>query len=258
MDVDKLQIVKLDEDNLESEHICCGFASKKNEEGYRLKKAWLRARIGEGFTFKKFDVRGKVFIEYVPAEFAWRPIEAPGYLCIQCFWVSGRYQKHGLARRLLQECLDDAQGTHGLVVVTSKRKKPFLTDKRFFVKHGFQVCDEAQPYFELLVHQLDDAPLPRFRETARGGTWPDAPPGAVIFYTDQCPFAHHYVDEMLEAAATLGVEGRKVKLTSTAEVQNGPSPFGISGVYFDGQFVTHELMTGKRFEKVLQPFVTSG
>ena len=133
MGIDDLEIVALSEDNIETEHICCGFSSKKNSEGYQLKKEWLRHRLGEGFVFKKFDVRGKVFIEYVPAEYAWRPIEAPGYMCIQCFWVAGRYKGQGLGKQLLQECIDDSQGKHGIVVVTSKRKKPFLTNKyRYF------------------------------------------------------------------------------------------------------------------------------
>ena len=34
------------------------------------RKAWLKERFPEGHTFKKFDVGGKVFIEYVPAEYA--------------------------------------------------------------------------------------------------------------------------------------------------------------------------------------------
>jgi len=83
MELDDLEIVTLNEDNIETEHICCGFSDKKSAEGYRLKKEWLSSRFAEGFTFKKFNVRGKAFIEYVPAEYAWRPIEAPGYMCIQ-------------------------------------------------------------------------------------------------------------------------------------------------------------------------------
>jgi hypothetical protein len=62
MELDDLEIVTLNEDNIETEHICCGFSDKKSAEGYRLKKEWLSSRFAECFTFKKFNVRGKAFI----------------------------------------------------------------------------------------------------------------------------------------------------------------------------------------------------
>ena len=74
MDYEKLKIIKLDENNIDSEHICCGFSDKKCGEGYQSKKDLIKQRLSEGFTFKKFDVRGKAFIEYVPTENAWSPI----------------------------------------------------------------------------------------------------------------------------------------------------------------------------------------
>ena len=68
MEFDDLEIVTLSEDNITTDHICCGFADKKAVEGYQLKKKWLSSRFAEGFTFKKFNIRGKAFIEYGPAE----------------------------------------------------------------------------------------------------------------------------------------------------------------------------------------------
>lgn len=248
--MENLELVTVNKDNIDTEHICCGFASAKNVQGYEAKKAWLRERFKDGFVFTKFDVRGKVFIEYVPAEFAWRPIDAPGYVCIQCFWVSGRYKGQGLGKRLLQACVDDSLDTNGLVVVTGKKKRPFFTDKRFFLKYGFEVCDTASPYFELLVRPFRDAPLPRFRENARHGTFEHEDDVAIV-YTDQCPFTEFYIDEMIEAAAGYGLSSQKIKMTTTQQVQDGPSPFGVSGVYLRGEFLTHEIMTRKRFDKVL-------
>ena len=65
-----MKIITLDADNLDAEHICCALSSKKCARGYGLAKELIRRRLGDGLTFKKMDVRHKVFIEYVPAEHA--------------------------------------------------------------------------------------------------------------------------------------------------------------------------------------------
>ena len=68
-----LKIITLDEKNIADEHICCAMSDKKCAEGYNLKKDWLKKQFPRGFVFKKFNVKHKVFIEYVPAENAWTP-----------------------------------------------------------------------------------------------------------------------------------------------------------------------------------------
>ena len=47
------------------------------------KKEWLRQRFEEGLVFYRSEERGKCFIEYIPAESAWVPIEAEGYEKLQ-------------------------------------------------------------------------------------------------------------------------------------------------------------------------------
>jgi ribosomal protein S18 acetylase RimI-like enzyme len=249
--MEELAIVSLNEENTASEHICCGFSDKKSADGYQLKKEWLCNRYVEGFRFKKFDVRGKAFIEYSPAEVAWRPIEAPGYMAIHCFWVSGRFKGHGLGKQLLSECLADAKGMNGIVAVTSRKTIPFLTDKGFFVKHGFEVCDSADPYFELVVLSMTDAPRPRFRDSARYGTC-DEQNGVALYYTNMCPFTEYYVEEMRSVAVAYGLKFQEFKLKTHRDVLNGPSPFGIFGAYYNGIFLTHEIMSKGKFEKTLR------
>ena len=49
------------------------------------------------------------FIEYIPAENAWVPIDADGYIYINCLWVSGSMKGHGYSNDLLNECIRDAK-----------------------------------------------------------------------------------------------------------------------------------------------------
>lgn len=76
-----MELIKITHDNLEQEHICCAIANNKDIR-VLSKKNWLRDRFDEGLVFLKCNVRGKCFIEYIPAEYAWTPIKAEGYMYI--------------------------------------------------------------------------------------------------------------------------------------------------------------------------------
>ena len=118
-----MELVKLTQDNLASEHICCAISNNKDIQ-VMSKKKWLRDRLDEGLIFLKGDVRGKCFIEYIPAEYAWAPIEADGYMYIDCLWVSGQFKGHGHSNLLLDQCIKDskAKEKRGLSFYPPKRK----------------------------------------------------------------------------------------------------------------------------------------
>ena len=56
-----MELIKLTQDNLETEHICCAIANNKDVQGVS-KKLWLKERLYEGLVFLKCNVRGKCFI----------------------------------------------------------------------------------------------------------------------------------------------------------------------------------------------------
>ena len=95
------KFITLTKENIDKEHICCAFSDKKYKDGYEAKKTWVKREFDNGYVFRKLDERAKVFIEYVPAEKAWMPVDAPNYLMINCFWVSGQYKGKGYAKALL-------------------------------------------------------------------------------------------------------------------------------------------------------------
>lgn len=248
---EELEIITLNAENIDTEHICCAIGNDAaNTRRANTKKAWLKERFPEGHTFKKFNVRGKVFIEYVPAEYAWFPIEAPGYTFIQCLWASGRYKGKGLGSKLLEECEADCKNTNGLVVVTGRKKLPFTVDKKFYLKKGFEVCDTASPYFEMLVKKFnDDAENPKFTEKAKEPKIESK--GLTFYYSDLCPFNADYVDVMIETAGKYDIPCEKIKVESLEQAKELPTPFGIFSVFYNGEFLSHEVMSEKKFDNVL-------
>ena len=103
-----MEFIRLTHENLEQEHICCSISNNKDIQ-VMSKKAWLSERLEEGLVFLKGDVRGKCFIEYIPAEYAWTPVDAEGYMFIDCFWISGQFKGHGYSNALLNECTRDSK-----------------------------------------------------------------------------------------------------------------------------------------------------
>ncbi len=247
------EIIDVNAENLATESVCCGFSDKKHRQGVQDKQDWLMARFVEGLKYKKLNTRCKVFIEYIPAEYAWAPVEAPNYLFIHCFWVSGRYKGHGWARKLLEACEQDAQtqGKHGIAVISTKKKMPFTVEKKFFLKHGFEYGDSAPPYFELLVKRFDkNALLPVFRDSAKIGECKQKE-GFFFLYSDQCPYLDHWVDQMMGFAARHAISANKLRLATREEAQNMPTAYPLFSMFYNGQFITHEMMSEKKFDKLV-------
>ncbi len=247
-----MQIIRVDQSNIDREHICCAISDSKGDSGVRCKKVWMQERFAEGLTFQKLDARGKVFIEYIPAENASCPIVADGYMFINCFWVSGQYKGQGYANQLLDLCSKDAQarGMKGLVALSAAKKMPFLSDPKYLKYKGFRVADTAAPYFELLYLPFaEEAEQPVFRECARTGRIEDQ--GFVLFYSSQCPHTAKYAPLIASMAREQGVEFKLVHLRTTKDAQQAPTPFTTYGLFHNGEFVTNEILSEKKFIRLL-------
>lgn len=258
-----MALITLTRDNLETEHICCAMADKKSAAGVAAKKEWLSDRMEEGLRFVRLDQRGKVFIEYLPAEKAWVPLTgAEGYAFIDCLWVAGRFQGQGYGRALMQACEADVRGRgmKGILIISSPKKRPYLADRKFLLKQGFAVCDTAEPYFELLVKTFggDHVPadgLPRFAPGARtSGMGDDDIRGVDIFYTAQCPFTVPYIGLLEPVIATSDVPVRTHRIATREQAQGHVCPATTYGVFVNGRFRTHEILTPARLEKLLSEF----
>ena len=122
-----MDYIRVTKENIDEEHICCAISNNKDVQ-VASKKAWLAERFDDGLVFLKSTERGKCFIEYIPAENAWNPIEADGYMYIDCLWVSGSFKGHGYSNDLLSACIEDSKskGRQGLCIISTAKKKPFL------------------------------------------------------------------------------------------------------------------------------------
>ena len=247
-----MEYIRVTKENLEKEHICCAISNNKDIQ-VSSKKAWLSERFDEGLVFLKSTERGKCFIEYLSAEYAWVPIEADGYLFIDCLWVSGSLKGKGYSTDLLDRCIEDGKqkGKKGLCVLSSAKKRPFLSDPKFLTHKGFLVSDEADNGIQLWYLPFEESEeKPKFRECAKHPHTEER--GYVLYYTNQCPFTAKYVPIIEKIAEEQNVPFHAVHMESREMAQKAPTPVTTYALFRDGEYLTNEILSDKKFLKMLQ------
>ena len=240
-----MNYIRITKDNIDKEHICCAMSGKQSN----LKKEWMKQRFDEGIVFYRSEERGKCFIEYIPAEYAWVPIEAEGYIYIDCLWIAGSMKGHGYSNDLLNECIGDAktQGKKGICILSSDgRKKEFLSDPKYMAYKGFTVADRSDTGITLMYLPFDiTVEPPRFKPCAKHPKMDES--GFVLYYTDQCPFTYYWVPRVEEAAKEHNIPLKVIHITDKDAAQNVPAPVTTYALFRDGKFLTQAIQSDKKF-----------
>lgn len=247
-----MEYIRVTKENIDKEHICCAISSNKDVQVIS-KKDWLRDRFDDGLVFLKSVERGKCFIEYIPAENAWNPIDAKDYMYIDCLWVAGSFKGHGYSSELLEYCINDSKekGKKGLCILCASKKKPFLADPKFLKYKGFQVCDEADNGVELWYLPFDDInEKPRFKECAKHVSINEK--GYVLYYTSQCPFNAKYVPMLEDIAKEHNVPFKAIHITTKKQAQSVPTPITTYALFYDGEYLTNEQMNVNKFLRLVK------
>lgn len=248
--------ITLTKENIKDEHICCAFSDKKCAQSYEAKKRWLSAEFENGYVFRKLDERAKVFIEYGPAEKAWVPVIAPGYIMIGCFWVSGRYKGAGRGKALLQTVIDGAkrQSKRGLVTVVGTKKFHFMSDTKWLLRQGFKICESTTTGFSLISLDFHGSgSKPCFSDVVRNSDYTHEK-GLVVYYSNRCPYSEFHVENSLvETANKRNLPLKVFKLETMEQAQSCPSPATIFSLYLDGEFITTDISVcmESRFDNIV-------
>lgn len=235
------EYISLSIENIEKEHLCCAISDNKHQAGVSIKKEWLKERIAEGHVFRKLDVKGKVFIEYAPLETSWTPIHGKNYMYIYCLWVSGSYAGKRYAKALIEYCINDAKekGKSGVCILGSKKKKPFLSDKKFFLKFGFEVVDTAGEDYELLALSFTGE-MPRFPESVK--KMKIANKELTIYYGLQCPYIPNCIEQVKEYCKKNNIPLKLIAVDTLEKSKSLPCVFNNWAVFYNGEYETNHLL----------------
>ena len=244
------QYVNLSADTVFAEHLCCAIADKKHQAGVEHKRNWLKDRFSEGHVFRKLDAQGKVFIEYAPLETAWVPVAGDNYLYIYCLWVSGSFKGKGYGKELLAYCLNDAkaQNKSGVCIISSKKKKPFLSDKKFMQRFGFETVDSVNDEYELLAVSFDGS-KPQFASNAKKQVIDSET--LTIFYGLQCPYIPDCIKQVKSYCDKNNVPLVLVEIDTLEKAKALPCVFNNWAVFYRGKFETVHLLNEGYLKKML-------
>lgn len=238
----------------------CGYKNIKNE-GYRLKVEWLKERFKEGMRHKVLysEMDGAVgAIEYIPGEYAWRPVQAKGYLFIHCIYIiPKKYKAAGYGKMLLESCIEDAKQNDlkGVAVIT--RAGTLMASKDLFLKYNFEVVDSAPPDFELLVLKLKaEAENPKISSFVKSNEFSEYQ-HLTIMTSNQCPYADKAAGEISIAAKEIYQMTPEIKMLNSADqAQKSPSPFGTFCVLYQGKIIADHPISKRRFCNIMDKLLT--
>ena len=245
------EYINLNLDNIDNEHICCAIGDPKHQIGVDKKKEWIKSKLKDGHVFRKLNARGKIFIEYEPIETAWVPINGKNYEYIYCLWVAGSFKGKGIAKELLEYAIDDSKNKKmsGICTLVSKKKKPFIGDKKFFEHFGFKVVDIIEDY-ELMALAFDNNETPKFSDSARKMEIDSQ--DFTIYYSNECPYVEYEVQELSDYAKKKGIKLDFIKIDSLEKAKKAPCIFNNWANFYKGEFISNTILNANALEKILK------
>jgi hypothetical protein len=122
-----------------------------------------------------------------------------------------------------------------------------------YISLGFELVDQAEPYFQLVALRWNERDVvPSFKKQVRTSLIEE---GICIYYTAQCPFAVGILEELRKVAENKGIIFNAHRLTTKDEAQNSPIIWTTFGLFYNGKFITHEMMSSNQFDKLLTKLI---
>ena len=137
----------------------------------------------------------------------------------------------------------------GLCTLVSKKKKPFIGDKKFFERFEFKVVDTINDY-ELMALSFDDKATPKFSDSARKMKIDSQ--DFTIYYSNECPYVEYEVKELTDYAKNNDIKINFVKIDSLEKSKNVPCIFTSWANFYKGKFVSNTILNANALKKLLK------
>ncbi|HCL56301.1 MAG TPA: GNAT family N-acetyltransferase [Spirochaetia bacterium] len=248
-----IQIIDLTPENI-AQYGVCGYKDINKHLELQRKAAWFKKYYPKGLRIKAIISESGGYqgmIEYIPGEFAHRPVDAKGYMFIHCIFVGFKkeFKGKGYASSLIDECIEESknQKMNGVAVIT--RNGSFMAKKDIFIKKGFSLIEKIAPDFELLVLKFDKQSIdPKMKVNSIKNYSKDL----VIIRSPQCPYSVKNVDAIMLTAKKMNLNPTLIEMDDSEAVQNSPCAFGTFCIIHEGNIISHHPISNTRFENIMK------
>ena len=245
------KIITVTPENVKQETLFC--VKDITNPGFENKRKWLEKRYKEGLQLKilkNADDKMIGFIEYVPAKYAWRPVDADNYMFIHCMYVYSKKDRNkGYGTLLINEAEREAKSNnmYGVCVMTSKGV--WIANKSIFENNGFIEVDR-RGRFELLSKKWNTtASNPTLMDwTAEQEKYQ----GWHLLYADQCPWHEKSVEAILNVAMDHDIDLKVEKIKTAKEAKHAPSGYGVFNLLHNGKLLEDHYISATRFRNILK------
>jgi ribosomal protein S18 acetylase RimI-like enzyme len=254
--MEDIKIIDLTPENI-ADYGVCGYKDIKKHKELRKKIEWVNEYYPKGLRIKVLLAKKGGYqgmLEYLPGEFAHRPVNADGYMFIHCIFVGfkNEFKGKGYASALIEECINDAQRQKmsGVAVVT--RKGSFMANDQIFLKKGFEIVNTAKPDFSLLATKFDTKSTPPTFKSDTLDNLGEYEKGLTIIRSPQCPYTEKNVNAIIESAEKkFNLKTRLIDLKDSEAAQNTPCAFGTFCIIYNGKIISYHPISNTRFENIM-------
>jgi hypothetical protein len=235
---------------------CCGIQNPAHP-GLASKRCWLQEHFELGLKARSLiDVDGKPcgYIEYLPGEYAWRGIDARGYMFIHCIWnPSKRNRSKGWASAMVEACVSDAKKAGMLGVAVTTRKGPWMAGSALFESNGFQLVDTAPPDYEIWVRKFKARSANPMFKKGFGIKAVRLKDELTIIHSPQCPYIAKFTAEIVQTAREeYGIAPRIIELNSYRDAQDAPTPYAVFSILSNGKVLADHQISRTRFRNIMR------
>jgi len=236
------------------------------------RKNWLKAMMAKGLQVsvalekpevvakslepkiervKAKAVRGSIakgLIEYVPVKFACEPVKGGSGLFINCIWVVLPFWRRGVARALMERCIEKARAHGGVNVLAYDGDKWFgffpYMPASFFEKFGFKEVDRDGSRV-LLNLTLGDGERPRLIKAKTRKVGESDKLVVDVLYSSQCPWSGWMVDKVKRGMKKYGAVVNAINTDDRTVIEE----YGLSrGVCINGKPVVKRMASWKEID----------
>ncbi len=246
-----MTITNVTPQNVREETLFC--VKDISSPAFKCKEEWFCEQYQQGLRIailKDNDGAMIGYIEYIPAEHAWRPIEAENYMFIHCMYIYAKKNRHlGYGSELIRQAEEEARHLKMQGVCVMSSSGSWMADKRIFLKNGYSQADKKDRFELLYKNWTENDQVPEFLDWS---SEQDKYQGWHLLYADQCPWHEKSVAALLTTAMDYGIELQVTKLTSAEQARNAPSGFGVFSLLHDGRLLEDHYLSATRFKNILR------